>query len=110
MQTALSHVAVQSRPVEVIMPAEQTLPAVFASPHSGAEYPPEFVAQSRLQFPALRRSEDSFVDELFASAPDLGVPLVRATFPRAFVAPNREQFGLDREMFEDELPDFVSYG
>ena len=71
MQTALSHVAVPSGPpVDVIMPAEQTLPAVFASPHSGAEYPPEFVAQSRLQFPALRRSEDSFVDELFASAPD----------------------------------------
>ena len=35
MMTALSEVAVQSRPaVDVIMPAEQTLPAVFASPHS----------------------------------------------------------------------------
>ena len=111
MQTALSHVAVPSRPpVDVIMPAEQILPAVFASPHSGAEYPPEFVAQSRLQFPALRRSEDSFVDELFASAPDFGAPLVRATFPRAFVDPNREPFELDPAMFEDELPAFVNTG
>src|SRR5262250_2577190 len=78
MQTALSHVAVPSRPpVDVIMPAE-------------------FVAQSRLQFPALRRSEDSFVDELFASAPEFGAPLVRATFPRAFVDPNREPFEIGR--------------
>ena len=111
MQTALSQVAVQSvPPVDVIMPAEQTLPVVFASPHSGAEYPPDFVAQSRLQFPALRRSEDSFVDELFASAPGFGAPLVRATFPRAFVDPNREPFELDPAMFEDELPAFVNTG
>jgi len=111
MMTALSEVAVHSRPaVDVIMPAEQTLPAVFASPHSGADYPPEFVAQSRLQFPALRRSEDSFVDELFASAPDFGAPLVRARFPRAFVDPNREPFELDPAMFEDELPAFVNTG
>src|ERR1700741_1169899 len=96
MMTALSEVAVHSRPAgDVIRPAEQNLPAGFASPQSGAEYPPEFVAQSRLQFPALRRSEDSFVDELFASAPDFGAPLVRARFPRAFVDPNREPFELD---------------
>jgi N-formylglutamate amidohydrolase len=102
--------AVQMRPppVEVAMPARQTLPLVFASPHSGAEYPPEFVAQSRLRFPLLRRSEDSFVDELFASAPDFGAPLVRALFPRAFVDPNREPFELDPTMFEDELPAFVN--
>src|SRR5262249_56191141 len=88
----------------------QTVPAVFASPHSGTEYPPEFVAQSRLPFPALRRSEDSFVDELFASAPAFGAPLVRALFPRAFVDPNREPFELDPAMFEDELPAFVNTG
>src|SRR4029450_1433510 len=111
MQTALSHLSVQrSSPVDVIMPAEQTMPAVFASPHSGTEYPPEFVAQSRLQFPALRRSEDSSVDELFACAPAFGAPLVRATFPRAFVDPNREPFELDPAMFEDELPAFVNTG
>jgi N-formylglutamate amidohydrolase len=109
--TALSEMAVRTAPpVDVIMPAKQTLPVVFASPHSGAEYPPEFVAQSRLQFPALRRSEDSFVDELFASAPEFGAPLVRALFPRAFVDPNREPFELDPTMFEDELPAFVNTG
>lgn len=110
--TALPELALSMRspPVDVVMPARQTLPVVFASPHSGADYPPEFVAQSRLRFPALRRSEDSFVDELFASAPSLGAPLVRALFPRAFVDPNREPFELDPAMFEDELPTFVNTG
>ena len=66
-------------------PVVQSLPLVLASPHSGAEYPADFLAASQLDPLALRRSEDSFVDELFASAPDFGAPLVRATFPRAFV-------------------------
>lgn len=112
IMTALPELALPMRspPVDIVMPARQTLPVVFASPHSGADYPPEFVAQSRLRFPALRRSEDSFVDELFASAPSQGAPLVRALFPRAFVDPNREPFELDPAMFEDELPAFVNTG
>ena len=106
---AQSELAVEERPpVEVIMPGQQTVPAVFASPHSGSHYPPEFIAQSRLRFPMLRRSEDSFVDELFAAAPLHGAPLVRALFPRAFVDPNREPFELDPQMFEDELPPYVN--
>jgi N-formylglutamate amidohydrolase len=106
---AQSEIAVAVRPpVDVIMPGEQTVPAVFASPHSGNDYPAEFVAQSRLRFPVLRRSEDSFVDELFAAAPQHGAPLLRALFPRAFVDPNREAFELDPTMFEDELPAYVN--
>ena len=106
---AQSEIAVAARPpFEVILPGEQTAPAVFASPHSGNDYPPEFVAQSRLRFPSLRRSEDSFVDELFATAPQHGAPLLRARFPRAFVDPNREPFELDPAMFEDELPAYVN--
>ena len=52
----------------------------------------------------LRRSEDAFVDELFAAAPSAGAPLLSALFPRAFVDPNREALELDPQMFEDELP------
>ena len=92
------------------VPVEQTVPVVFASPHSGAEYPPDFVAQSRLSFPNLRRSEDSFVDELFAAAPAMGAPLLRALFPRAYVDPNREPFELDPGMFADELPAYANTG
>ncbi|MGH6932884.1 MAG: N-formylglutamate amidohydrolase [Dongiaceae bacterium] len=97
-------------PFELVTPTEQTSPAVFASPHSGVDYPDEFIAQSRLRFPSLRRSEDSFVDRLFAAAPDHGAPLIRALFPRAFVDPNREPFELDPTMFEDELPSYANTG
>ena len=56
---------------------------MFASPHSGALYSPDFIAATRLDPITLRRSEDSFVDELFADAPAHGAPLLSATFPRA---------------------------
>src|SRR5215510_12856872 len=85
-------------------PAVQSLPLVLASPHSGAEYPADFLAASRLDPLALRRSEDSFVDELFAAAPRLGAPLLSARFPRAYVDANREAFELDPAMFADTLP------
>lgn len=99
---------VLDRPWEVVAPSQQTLPLVLASPHSGRSYPPEFVAASRLDFPSLRKSEDSFVDEIFATAPAHGAPLLRALFPRAFVDANREPFELDPQMFEDGLPDYVN--
>src|SRR5882724_11981257 len=96
------------QPIEVLAPPEQRLPVVLASPHSGAEYPPDLLAASRLDPHALRRSEDSFVDEIFAGGPDLGAPLLRARFARAYLDPNREPFELDPAMFEDPLPDFVN--
>lgn len=95
-------------PFEVLRPAAQTIPVVFASPHSGNRYPPSFVAAARLDPLALRRSEDAFVDELFAAAPGLGAPLLRALFPRAYVDPNREPWELDPAMFAEPLPDFVN--
>ena len=85
-------------------PSEQSRPLVFASPHSGRDYPPDFVAASRLDPLGLRRSEDSFVDELFASAPAHGAPLLAARFPRAFCDPNREPYELDPSMFSGPLP------
>jgi N-formylglutamate amidohydrolase len=89
-------------------PVAHVLPLVLASPHSGSEYPEEFLADSRLDPLALRRSEDSFVDELFADAPCLGAPLLSARFPRAYVDVNREAYELDPVMFCDALPDFVN--
>jgi N-formylglutamate amidohydrolase len=94
--------------LEVLQPQSQTVPLVFASPHSGSNYPAEFVAASRLDPVALRRSEDCFVDRLFCAAPDYGAPLLRALFPRAFIDPNREPFELDPAMFEDSLPPYAN--
>src|SRR5579872_1111508 len=95
-------------PLEVAAPAQQHVALVCASPHSGNDYPPEFLAASRLDPLTLRRSEDSFVDEIFGGASELGAPLLRARFPRAYLDPNREPFELDPAMFEDELPAFVN--
>ena len=53
-------------PWQVMAPGVQTAPVVFASPHSGRDYPPEFVAASKLNMLKLRRSEDAFMDEIFA--------------------------------------------
>jgi N-formylglutamate amidohydrolase len=91
-------------PFALRRPARQTVPVVFASPHSGIDYPAEFLDAARLDPVSLRRSEDAFVDELFAAAPEAGAPLLSALFPRAFVDPNREPLELDPQMFEDALP------
>lgn len=95
-------------PVRVHHPVRQTLPIVVSSPHSGRAYPADLLARTGLDERTLRSSEDSFVDELFAAAPDLGAPLVAATFPRVYVDANREPYELDPAMFSDPLPDYVT--
>jgi N-formylglutamate deformylase len=95
-------------PVVTTRPAVQTRPVVLASAHSGRVYPPAFIAASRLDALRLRRSEDSFVDELFAAAPALGMPLLAATFPRAWCDANREAWELDPTMFHEPLPGWVN--
>jgi len=89
-------------------PIVQTLPVVFSSPHSGRSYPADFMASARLDRATLRRSEDSYVDEIFRAAPSWGAPLIEATFPRAFCDVNREAWELDPAMFEDSLPPWVN--
>lgn len=64
-------------------------PLVFSSPHSGRHYPPAFLAASQLDPLTLRSSEDAFVDDLFATAPQQGAPLLSARLPRAWLDLNR---------------------
>ncbi len=99
---------VSDPPLLVHHPLRQTVPVVFASAHSGRAYPPEFLAAARLDPLGLRRSEDGFVDRLFAAAPAHGAPLLLARFPRAFCDANREAWELDPAMFADPLPGFVN--
>jgi len=89
-------------------PRQQTWPAVISSPHSGRNYEPDFLASSRLDNLAIRRSEDAFVDELVAGMPALGAPTVAALFPRAYLDPNREPYELDPAMFDAPLPRWVN--
>ncbi len=95
-------------PFEVFLPSQRTAPLVFASPHSGRNYRPDFLQAARLDPQGLRRSEDSFVDELFRAVPETGAPLLCATFPRAYCDPNREPWELDPGMFADDLPAWVN--
>jgi N-formylglutamate amidohydrolase len=106
--TAVDAGPAQSPSFIIAAPERQTAPLVFASPHSGDEYPQAFLAASGLSFASLRRSEDAFVDRLFATAPQAGAPLISARFPRAYLDPNREPYELDPAMFDGPLPDFVN--
>ncbi len=97
-------------PIEVRLPVAQATPFVYASPHSGSNYEPAFLAASKLDPVTLRKSEDSFIHEIFAAAPELGAPLLHALFPRVCLDASREPYELDPAMFEDALPDYVNSG
>src|ERR1044071_3604089 len=94
--------------LDLRQPQTRVLPLVLASPHSGADYPSGFLAASRLDPVTLRRSEDSFVNDLFGAAPKLGAPLLAARFPRAYLDVNGEPWELDPTMFADALPNYVN--
>ena len=94
-------------PIEVLHPDAGGLPLVISSPHSGQIYPPSMLQELRLPLDQLRCLEDGHVDRLFGAAPELGAPLLRARFARAYVDPNREVFELDAGLF-DGLPDHVN--
>lgn len=93
---------------EVFEPERHRIPFVFNSPHSGRRYAPQFLQQSRLDALAIRRSEDHYVDQLFASACALGAPMLIAHFPRAYLDVNREPYELDPRMFDGPLPSYVN--
>jgi N-formylglutamate amidohydrolase len=108
MEGNVAPLALSEPTLEILAADRQTIPLVLASPHSGTNYPPDLIAASRLDPLNLRRSEDSYVDEIFGAGPDLGAPMLKARFARAYLDPNREPFELDPTMFEDALPDFVN--
>jgi N-formylglutamate amidohydrolase len=95
-------------PFEIVEPAEWRAPVIFNSPHSGSVYPAEFLNASRIDLPTLRRSEDSFMDELIADLAARGFPVVRVNFPRSYVDVNREPYELDPRMFFGRLPSFAN--
>ncbi|MEM8663930.1 MAG: N-formylglutamate amidohydrolase [Pseudomonadota bacterium] len=91
---------------QTIAPSLQRVPFVFNAPHSGTAYRRDLLKQARLDRQTIRRSEDTFVDELFAGVHELGAPLLRANFPRVYVDVNRAEDELDPDMFDGpvELP------
>lgn len=96
------------QPFEIRASAEQRVPFIFSSPHSGRHYPERFLAMARLDRSAIRRSEDCYVDELFGSVVPLGAPMLAANFPRAYLDVNREPWELDPRMFAEPVPSYCN--
>jgi len=79
-------------------------PVIFASPHSGTHYPDTMQGNLSVPLSDLRRTEDAFVDDLYAPVVGLGGILIRATHARTFVDLNRDARELDASMFSDGVP------
>ena len=93
---------------ELHVPRVQSAPFVLNSPHSGRCYPASFLEKSRLTAHSIRSSEDFHVDKLIEGGRELGLPLLAANFPRAYLDVNREPFELDPLIFDEPLPDFAN--
>jgi N-formylglutamate deformylase len=85
---------------EVVQPERLASCVVFASPHSGRDYPWSFLRKTVLDELQIRSSEDAFVDQLFDMAPEFGAAYLTAGAPRAFVDLNRAQDELDPALIE----------
>jgi N-formylglutamate amidohydrolase len=87
-------------PYDLFAPHRRETPVIFSSPHSGRDYPASFLARSALDAREIRSSEDAFVDQLFASAPACGAPLIAARAPRAYIDLNRASDELDPALID----------
>ncbi len=86
---------VTTAPFNLIRPDVPAAPVVVASPHSGRFYDAGFLRASVLDAARIRSSEDAYVDLLLDGIPALGVPVLSAVMPRAFVDLNRAPEELD---------------
>lgn len=91
-------------PFTLMAPAGEPAPLVFASPHSGRQYPSSLLKDLCVPLIDLRRTEDAFIDELFAPVVQFGAWLVAANYARSFVDLNRDARELDPAMFTDGPP------
>jgi N-formylglutamate deformylase len=83
-------------------PKQAAIPLVLDSPHSGRQFPGDFDAA--VSEAELREGEDSFVDELYAAAPEMGVPLLAALWPRTYLDPNRHAGDVDLDLIDGPWP------
>lgn len=89
--------------VYTLIRPENPGPLVFDSPHSGVAYPTNF--DYACDFETLEKAEDKYVDDLFASAPEFGAPLLCANFPRSYIDVNRCERDIDIDLLEDIWPE-----
>jgi N-formylglutamate deformylase len=78
------------------------VPLVLDSPHSGHDFPADFDAI--VSEAELRESEDTYVDQLYAGAHEVGAPLLAASFPRTYLDANRHAGDVDPALIEGKWP------
>lgn len=80
---------------------DMKFPIILSSPHSGKDFPEEFLANSCLTKDELRSSEDCFTEEIIRGASDAGIPMIAMNIPRTFVDVNRDKIEIDDTMYFD---------
>ncbi|MEM7567412.1 MAG: N-formylglutamate amidohydrolase [Pseudomonadota bacterium] len=88
--------------ISVEGPERPGIPLLLDSPHSGTDYPNDF--RPLVDASRYRRAEDMDVDALFGAAPSLGVPLLKALFPRVYVDVNRALADISPDAIAPPLP------
>ncbi len=90
-------------PPFTLVPARgREAPVLVDSPHSGLSLPADFVTSAPRE--ALLTTWDAFVDELWGDAPSVGVTLVHAHFPRAYIDANRAADDIDPALLAGAWP------
>ena len=94
------------RALRLTRPECLTHPLILSCPHSGRDYPTDFITQSRLDAQTLRRSEDAWLDRILTPlAQKHDLALLEALFPRAWVDVNRAEKDQDPLLIPDLPPD-----
>lgn len=89
---------------ELLRPVGEVAPVIFTSPHSGHYYPETFQALLKVPLMDLRRTEDAFVNDLFAGVTDTGAVQISGLYGRCYVDLNRDPRELDARMLVDAPP------
>lgn len=74
---------------------------VFASPHSGHDYPDDMAADPAASSASIRSAEDRRVDRLIQVGADLGATLILGRIGRAYVDLNRSPDDLDAALIQE---------
>ena len=79
-----------------------TTALVLDSPHSGTQYPADFLFSCDAL--ALRRAEDTHVEKLYDFVPDMKAHWIEAYFPRSYLDANRNTTEIDQTLLDAPWP------
>src|SRR4051812_39089192 len=100
--------SLQKRPGCYVLqgPTAPEVPVLFDSPHSGIEWPNDFVTAASRE--AILTSWDAYVDQLWGEVPSIGGVLLAGLFPRAYVDTNRAVTDIDPDLLDSPWPEKIA--